>query len=123
MSNRTLTLVQEVFFDLSDLINSGEMDDIALKGFQEFETLKEFLEEQKAKLREIEAGVEEALAPRVDTQEHLDVVWNALEAYREDLIPEGDKQYDEIWGDICTAMACITEDLGLEVATEEGERA
>lgn len=116
MSNRTLTLVQEVLFDLSDLIKSGEMDDIALKGFQEFETLKEFLEEQKAKLQEIEAGVEEASAPRVDTQEHLDVVWNALEAYRADLIPEGDKQYDEIWSDICTAMACITEDLGLEGA-------
>lgn len=48
------TLVQEIYFDICDLINSGQIDDFALKGFQEFETLLEFLEEQKAKLERIE---------------------------------------------------------------------
>ena len=38
----------------------------------------------------------------------LETVWDALHAYREDLIPEGDEQYDEIWNDICTAMMWIT---------------
>lgn len=56
MSN-TLTKVQEVLFDLYDLINGGEIDDIALSTFSEFETLREFLEEQKDKLVEIEESV------------------------------------------------------------------
>jgi hypothetical protein len=46
-----------VYFDICDLIKSGEVDDIVLTSFQEFETLKEFLEEQKTKLEEIERGV------------------------------------------------------------------
>ena len=46
-----------------------------------------------------------------DSDTWLETVWDALHAYREDLIPEGDKQYDEIWSDVCTAMAWITETL------------
>ena len=49
-----------------------------------------------------------------DIKEQLNIVWDALEAYRADLIPEGDKQFDEIWNEICTAMAVITEDLKVE---------
>lgn len=41
----------------------------------------------------------------------LETVWLGLEGYRENCIPEGDKQYDEEWGEICTAMAWIKEDL------------
>lgn len=37
----------------------------------------------------------------------LETVWDALHAYREDLIPEGDEMHDEIWDDICTAMEWI----------------
>jgi hypothetical protein len=48
---------------------------------------------------------------RGDTKAQLEVIWDALFAYRADLIPEGDKQYDNIWSDICTAMAWIEEDL------------
>ena len=44
-----------------------------------------------------------------DSDSWLETVWDALHAYREDLIPEGDEQYDEIWSDVCTAMAWITE--------------
>ena len=46
-----------------------------------------------------------------DIKPQLDIIWDALEAYRADLIPEGDEQFDEIWDDICTAMAIIEEDL------------
>ena len=52
------TKLQEVLFDICDLINSGEIDDFMLTTFQEFETLKEFLEEQKDKLQQIESELE-----------------------------------------------------------------
>ena len=44
----------------------------------------------------------------------LKVIWDALYAYREDCIPEGDLMYDEQWDEICTAMAHIHEELGIE---------
>ena len=40
-------------------------------------------------------------------------IWEALHAFREDLIPEGDEMYDDQWDDICTAMAWIEERLGV----------
>lgn len=46
--------LQEIFFDLCDLLDSGQIDDIALDGFAEFETLREFIEEQKNKIEELE---------------------------------------------------------------------
>jgi len=52
-----LTRVQEVYFDLCDLINSGDIDDINLLSFDEFNTLREFLEEQRGKLAEIEERI------------------------------------------------------------------
>ena len=47
-----------------------------------------------------------------DLKEQISIVWDALEAYRADLIPEGDEQFDAIWNDVCTAMAVIEEELG-----------
>jgi hypothetical protein len=49
-----------------------------------------------------------------DIKQQIEIIWDALEAYREDLIPEGDEQFDEIWDDICTAMAFIQENLKAE---------
>jgi hypothetical protein len=49
-----------------------------------------------------------------DLKQQLQTVWDALHAYREDLIPEGDEQFDEIWDDVCLAMAVIEENLGIE---------
>lgn len=46
-----------------------------------------------------------------DTKQQIDIIWDALEAYRSDLIPEGDPQFDAIWDDICTSMAVIEENL------------
>ena len=46
------------------------------------------------------------------TRQDLELIWNALEFYREEGIPESanDKQWDQEWSDICTAMAWISED-------------
>ena len=48
------TTLQEIFFDLCDLLDSGQIDDIKLDGFDEFETLREFIEEQKSKIESLE---------------------------------------------------------------------
>ena len=55
----TLTKLQEVYFDLKDLLNSGEIDDIVLDSFQEFETLREFIEEQINKIEQVEEDIKE----------------------------------------------------------------
>jgi hypothetical protein len=54
MTNQGLTMLQEVYFDLCDLLNSKQMKGVSLKGFQEFKTLEEFLQEQKVKIEQIE---------------------------------------------------------------------
>ena len=46
-----------------------------------------------------------------DPHSSMECVWNALAAFREDCIPEGDESYDEQWNDICTAMEWIREAL------------
>lgn len=53
MSN-VRTLVQEVYFDICDAINEGDLYDYEIQGFDEFATVLEFLKEQKAKLEQIE---------------------------------------------------------------------
>ena len=48
-------------------------------------------------------------------EKNLETIWNALQAYREDSIPEGiEKSWDEEWDEITYAMARITEELGLD---------
>jgi hypothetical protein len=47
----------------------------------------------------------------IDYQEELNVIWNALESFRELYIPEGDSNNDRQWNDICTSMALLTEEL------------
>lgn len=41
----------------------------------------------------------------------IKVIWDALHAYREDCIPEGDLMYDQQWDEICTAMAHIEDEI------------
>ena len=50
MTHANQTTLQEIFFDLCDLIDSGQVDDIALSDFAEFSTLSEFLIEQRDKI-------------------------------------------------------------------------
>jgi hypothetical protein len=48
---------------------------------------------------------------RFDTPALLEVIWEALEGYRENCISEGEPSNDKQWDDICTAMSWLTEDL------------
>jgi hypothetical protein len=52
-----------------------------------------------------------ARATSFDTTQALEVIWQALGAVREDLLPEGDRDYDRQWDEITTCMAWITEAL------------
>tara|TARA_R100001480_G_scaffold72054_1_gene83134 strand:- start:45 stop:275 length:231 start_codon:yes stop_codon:yes gene_type:complete len=52
-----------------------------------------------------------------DIPDSLEVIWDALYAMREDLIPEGDESYDKQWGDICFAMNRITTELGYDTSS------
>jgi hypothetical protein len=49
-----------------------------------------------------------------DIREQINIIWDALHAYRENCIPESDPSYNEEWEDICLAMAVIQEDLDVE---------
>lgn len=53
MSIKLLTLVQEVYFDLCDILDNNELDD-RIDGFQEFDTVRDFMTEQKQKMARIE---------------------------------------------------------------------
>lgn len=46
--------------------------------------------------------------------EKLDLIWNALGFYREHGIPEGDREYDRQWMEICNAMAQLRDDPEIE---------
>lgn len=52
-----LAKVQEVYFDMVDLLDQNELDD-EIEGFQEFENLREHLVEQVEKIVMIEEGIE-----------------------------------------------------------------
>ncbi len=48
-----------------------------------------------------------------DPESWIETIWTALEAFREDCIPEGNTAYDDQWNDLCDAMAWIREGLDL----------
>ena len=50
-------ILQEIYFDICDLLDSGQIDDIQITEPEEFSTLRELLEEQKAKLEQIEESL------------------------------------------------------------------
>lgn len=52
--NNTLTTIQEVYFDLCDILDNNDYSDVKIEGLYEFDDLREFLIEQKNKLAEIE---------------------------------------------------------------------
>lgn len=57
MDKATLTQLQEVYFDICDLLDNNELDD-AIEGFFEFDTLRQCLEEQRRKLAQIELSMD-----------------------------------------------------------------
>ena len=58
INENTLTLVQEIFFDLCDLMESNDLDQ-TIDGFDDqYTDLREFITEQRRKLAEIENRIE-----------------------------------------------------------------
>lgn len=55
----------------------------------------------------------------VDLNAALETVWEALGSYRNDCIPEGVPEYDAQWGDIATAMAHISEAIGIDTSADQ----
>jgi hypothetical protein len=55
---KTLELVQQVYFDICDFLER-EKCTAKIRTFQEFETLEDFMAEQKFRLEEIEARLGE----------------------------------------------------------------
>lgn len=60
MDAKMLTTLQEIYFDLCDLIDSGQVDDIAISEPTGYETLRECLIEQRDKL--LPLTIEEEIA-------------------------------------------------------------
>ena len=48
-----------------------------------------------------------------DTLESVNYIWDILCDYRENCISEGVDNHDEIWDEICTAMAWIEEECDM----------
>ena len=48
-----------------------------------------------------------------DPESWLACLWDALEHYRGDCLPEGEQRHDHQWDEICTAMAWIRERFDL----------
>lgn len=57
MSMNTLTLAQEVYFDLCDILSSNKLNS-KIKGFHEFDNLRDFLIEQRHKMAMIERDLD-----------------------------------------------------------------
>jgi len=57
MSRNTLTLVQEVYFDLCDLLDNNELSE-SIEGLFEFDDMREFITEQRRKLALIERDLD-----------------------------------------------------------------
>jgi hypothetical protein len=57
MTTNTLALIQEVYFDLCDLLDHNELDD-SIDGFFEFDNLRECLQEQRDKIARIEIALD-----------------------------------------------------------------
>ena len=52
-----ITTVQEVLFDLIDLLDNNDLTQ-KINGFEEFSNLREFILEQKTKMEELEGMLE-----------------------------------------------------------------
>ena len=48
-----------------------------------------------------------------DRASWIETIWDALQEFRDVNIPEGPPHHDAQWDDICTAMAWISEELGV----------
>lgn len=58
MNKATLTELQEVYFDLCDLLDNNDLADIPINGFFEHDNLLDFITEQRNKLARIELSID-----------------------------------------------------------------
>lgn len=61
VENNIITTVQEVYFDLVDLGESNNLKRIRLKGFQEFNNMQNFIDEQIMKISYLESHLKTLL--------------------------------------------------------------
>lgn len=54
IEHNLLTTIQEVYFDLEDLGQNNYLKGIKIEGFEEFDNLRDFIEEQISKLNYLE---------------------------------------------------------------------
>lgn len=54
VENNIITTVQEVYFDLVDLDKNTYLKGIELKGFSEFDNMRDFIDEQMMKISYLE---------------------------------------------------------------------
>lgn len=57
MQNTTLSMIQEVYFDLCDILDHNELNQ-KIEGFFEFESLRDFLHEQRQRMAQIETQLD-----------------------------------------------------------------
>lgn len=50
----------------------------------------------------------------------LELIWDVVDMYNTTQMDPHNEEYDELWGDICTAFANLTEALGYEL-NEDGD--
>ena len=54
IENNLLTTIQEVYFDLEDLQQNNYLKGVKVEGFEEFNNLRDFIDEQISKLNYLE---------------------------------------------------------------------
>lgn len=56
-----------------------------------------------------------------DKESWLDTIWSALDSYREKLEAGEEETGGPSWDDVCTAMAWIGEELGMDPEVDDTE--
>ncbi len=54
IQNNLLTTIQEVYFDLEDLQQNNYLKGVKVEGFEEFDNMRDFIDEQISKLNYLE---------------------------------------------------------------------
>ena len=54
IQNNLLTTIQEVYFDLEDLQTNNYLKGVKIEGFEEFDNMRDFIDEQISKLNYLE---------------------------------------------------------------------
>jgi len=80
------TKIQEVLFDLIDILEKNDFKHVKIEGFQEFNTLEDFLKEQKEKIEAIDELLSEPKNEKTQSEKLVD----DLNAYAKQALKELD---------------------------------